>query len=423
MEALGRIWFRAELVVVKGRFVSYNLFMAQAKKAVILLPVFNERDNIERFIKEIFAVEKDAGGWRFEILIVNDERSNDGTWEVVQELTRHNPRIHAITVGPGLGTALIKGHQYSIKHFHPQALAQLDADGQVGADVLPRLLAVLDEGYDLAIGSRFVKGGRNMLSPSRKFFTWGSSIFSRLVMGPLDIGEWSNSARAFTPSLFNKLNFDLIPWQEKTFIIQPSFLNAAVVAGARYKEVPLIFKDRAEGYSKMKIFNYSYDVIAYSIDARLRKLGFNLPIFRWSRKTKTFIKFGVVGVLGTIVDFSLYKLLINGFGFPPATAKGFSTEGGIINNFFFNNFWTFRHRKVRTTVWQRFLMYNAVSFGGLAIAVLVVKFLHTTYGDGFITVWGRPVAYNNFYFFATIPPVMAWNFTVNHFVTWRHRES
>lgn len=396
--------------------------MVHQKKVVVLLPVLNEKDNLEKFVGEVFLVEKDAPNWRFEVLVVNDQRSSDGTPEAVQRLVEKHPRVHAITVGPGLGTALIKGHQYSIEHFHPDALAQLDADGQVDADVLPRLLKVLDEGYDLAIGSRFAKGGKNLLNPSRQFFSWGSSVFCRLVMGPFSIKEWSNSARAFTSRLFNKLDLNLIPWQEKTFIINPAFLNAAIVAGASYKEVPLIFKNRAEGYSKMKIFNYSYDVIAYSIDARFKKMGLGWSVFHWSRKAKTFIKFGLVGFLGTLVDFAFYKLFINGFGVPPATAKGFSTEAGIINNFFFNNYWTFRHRVVRTTLWQRFLMYNTVSLGGLAIAVLIVKFLHTVYGDGSLAVWGRQIAYNNFYFFATIPPVMVWNFTVNHLVTWRHRQ-
>jgi len=87
-----------------------------------------------------------------------------------------------------------------------------------------------------------------------------------------------------------------------------------------------------------------------------------------------------------------------------------------------NNFWTFRYRKTKTNIWQKFGIFNVVSLGGLIIGVLIVKYLHLTYGDGFINVFGRPIAYNNFYFFATIPPVMLWNFTVNHFITWRHQE-
>lgn len=393
-----------------------------SKKVIVLLPAWNERKSIEKFQEEVLNEEQRTPGWRYEILIVVDERSNDGTFEYAQKLSKQNPKIHVIEVGPGLGTALIKGHQYAIEHFKPDALAQLDADGQVSADVLPRLLQALEEGNSLAIGSRFVKGGKNLLSPSRRFFSASSSVVSRILMGPFDIKEWSNSARAFTPELFNKIDLKLVPWEETTFIIQPSFLNAAIRAGAKYKEVPLIFKSRAEGYSKMKIFNYTYDVISYAIDARLKKWGMDIGFYKISRKTKTPVKFGMVGFVGTLVDFIFYKIFINYFGLPPATAKGLSTEVAIVNNFLLNNYWTFKYRKTKTSFWQKFGIFNLVSLGGLVIGVLIVKYLHNVYGDGFIDVFGRPVAFNNFYFFATIPPVMIWNFLINHFVTWRHSE-
>ncbi len=393
-----------------------------SKKVVILLPIWNEKINLEKFIPEIFDQQKEVPNWELEVLLVIDKRSNDGSLEYAQGLAKKNSKIHYLTVGPGLGTALIEGHQYSLKNLKPDALAQLDADAQVSADVLPRLLKVLDDGYDLAIGSRFVPGGKNLLSPSRRFFTWASSIVSRTIMGPFDIQEYSNSSRAFTPELFRKINLDIVPWREKSFIVQPSFLYAATEAGARYKEVPLVFKNRSEGYSKMKIFNYSYDVIAYAFDARLHKWGINIPLFRLSRKAKTLVKFGLVGVVGTLIDFAFYKIFIISFGFPPATAKGISTEIAILNNFLLNNYWTFSHRTTNTNIWQKLGIFNLVSLGGLAIAVLIVKTLHTVYGDGGINVLGRSVAYNNFYFFATIPPVMLWNFTVNHYITWRHKD-
>lgn len=390
------------------------------RKAVILLPTYNEKKNIEKFIDQVFGEEKNSPGWKFQILVV-DSNSPDGTLELVEKLSQTDKRIHTLSVGRGLGVALIEGHRYSIKKFNPDALVQLDADGQVDTEVLPKLLKVLDEGYTLAIGSRFVKGGRNDLPLMRKIFTWGSCFFCRTVMGPIDLGEFTNSARAFTPQLFNKLNISRMPWKEQTFIIQPAFLNEAVIAGAKYKEVPLIFKNRAEGYSKNKTFNYTYDVITYAISARLIKLGFKFNFFKATRHAKTFLKFGMVGVTGTIVDFIFYKIFIGSFGLPPATSKAFSSEIAIFNNFTFNNLWTFRHRKTKSNLIKRFLTFNLVSLGGIIIASVIVKVLHSTYGDGAVSILGRPVAYNNFYFFATIPPVMAWNFTVNHFVTWKKR--
>ena len=391
------------------------------KKVSVVLPTYNEKANIESTVKKVLDQGKDVPGWEIHIVIADDVRSSDGLEQIVKRLvTKKN--IHYIKVEPGLGVSLIEGHKYALAHIHPDILAQLDADGQVVPDVLVRMVRAIEEGYTLAIGSRFVKGGRNQLSFLRRIFTIGASLFCRVMIGPWDIKEVTNSARAFSPELFKRINLQRLPWRERTFIVQPAFLHEAVLAGAKYKEVPLVFKNRLEGYSKNKVFNYSYDVISFGLDVSFHKLGINIPIYKISRKAKTLVKFSLVGFVGTMVDFIFYKFFINYFVLTPATAKGMSAEIGIINNFFLNNFWTFRYRRTKTNLWQKLAIYNVVSLGGLVIAVLVVKFLHLTYGNGFITILGKSIAYNNFYFFATIPPVMAWNFTVNHFVTWRHQE-
>lgn len=392
------------------------------KKISVVLPTFNERANIEKTVEKVLEQQKNLPGWEIHIVIADDIRSSDGTDEIAQNLNNKNKRIHFLKVNPGLGVGLISAHQYAIENIDPDILAQLDADGQVVTDVLTKLVNTINEGYDLAIGSRFVSGGENQLSFGRRLFTYGASLFCRIVMGPSDIKEFTNSARAFTPELFEKINLKRLPWKERTFIVQPAFLHEAILAGAKYKEVPLVFKNRLEGYSKNKVFNYTYDIITYCIDARLHKWGFQIAFFHLTRRAKTPVKFGLVGVIGTMVDFLFYKIFINYAGFPPATSKGFSTEIAIINNFLLNNFWTFRYRKTKTNFWQKLGVFNLVSFGGLVIGVLIVKFLHLTYGDGFLDLGFRKVAFNNFYFFATIPFVMTWNFTMNHLFTWRHQE-
>lgn len=392
------------------------------KTVSVVLPTFNEKANIHQTIEKVFEQEKVLKGYEIHIVVCDDVRTTDGTDEIVKSLERKNKRVHLLKVDPGLGVGLILGHKYSIEKFKPDILAQIDADGQAVEDVLVRLVKAVEEGYDLAIGSRFVEGGKNQLTFGRRLFTFGASLFCRLVMGPFDIKEFTNSARAFTSELFKKINLQRLPWKEKTFIIQPAFLHEAILAGAKYKEVPLIFKNRLEGYSKNKVFNYTYDIITYCIDVRLHKWGFNIPFFHLTRRAKTPVKFGLVGFTGTLVDFFFYKVFINLVGFPPATSKGISTEIAIVNNFVLNNFWTFRYRKTKTSFWQKLGVFNLVSLGGLSIGVLVVKFLHLTYGDGFVYVLGYPLAFNNFYFFASIPPVMLWNFMINHLVTWKHQE-
>ncbi len=387
----------------------------------MVLPTFNEKENLEGFVEEVLKTEKLMPGWKIEV-VISDSNSPDGTGKIAEKLAKENSRIHYLNVERGLGVGLIKGHLYSLEHLNPDVMAQLDADGQVDVAVLPKLVQTIEDGYDLALGSRFVPGGKNNLSLSRRIFSSGASWVVRVLMGPFNIKEVTNSARAFTPELFKKINLDRLPWKEKTFIIQPAFLNEAILAGAKYKEVPLVFKNRAEGYSKNKTFNYSYDVLTYSFDALLHRMGLNFPLFKASRRAKTFLKFGLVGAAGTIIDFIFYKIFINYYGLPPATAKGISTSIAILNNFILNDIWTFRGRQNNDHYFKKFGTFVAVSSVGLLIAVLIVKGLHAIFEDGFIWVFGKHIAYNNFYFFATIPPVMAWNFIANHYITWRHKK-
>lgn len=390
-----------------------------SKVLSIVLPTFNEKDNLENFVDRVLAQQKNIPDYKFEI-VISDSHSTDGTIDVAKNLEKKHKNIHLLEVDRGLGVGLYKGHKYALDHLNPDIMSQLDADGQVDEKVLVELVKAIEDGYTLALGSRFVEGGRNELSLTRRIFTAGSSLVCRVLMGPWDIQEFTNSARAFTPELFKKINWDRLPWEEKTFIMQPAFLNEAIIAGAKYKEVPLIFRNREEGYSKNKTVNYTYDVVTYAIGARLNKWGFDIPFFGLTRKAKTLLKFIMVGFIGTAVDFAFYKLFIF-YGFPPATSKLFSGEIAIINNFMFNNFWTFRYRKTGHSFLRKLLTFNTVSLGGLIMGALIVKALDTLYGDGAINIFGWNLHYTTLYFFATIPPVLIWNFTINHLVTFRNK--
>lgn len=270
------------------------------KRASIVLPTYNERENLTRSIACVLAEEKNAPGWQFEIVVV-DSCSPDGTMELAEVLAAQDERIHTLSVDRGLGRALIEGHRYAIRNLKPDALAQIDADGQVTCDVLPRLLQAVDEGYELAIGSRFVRGGKNELPFIRRVLTWGACTICRYVMGPADIREFTNSARAFAPTLFERMDFSRLPWREGTYVILPAFLNEAVLAGARYKEVPLVFRNRDDGFSKNKVIGYVCDIIAYTIDARLHKWGWNVPFFSFTRRGKKLLRTSLVRVRGVNV--------------------------------------------------------------------------------------------------------------------------
>ncbi len=255
------------------------------KKVSIVLPVYNEKDNLEKTTLSILRLQEKLPKHQL-FIVISDSHSTDGTTEIAKNLSKKCKNVEHILVDYGLGVGLYEGHKYAIKNLNPDILLQIDADGQVDEKVIPVLIDSMDGKVDLALGSRFVPGGKNKLPLLRKIFTFGSSLFCRIVMGPINICEFTNSARAFTPKLFKKINWERLPWQRKTFIYMPAFLNEAVLAGAKYVEVPLVFKNRSEGYSKNKIFNYTLDIIVYSVEARLRKWGINIYLFDTLRKRK-----------------------------------------------------------------------------------------------------------------------------------------
>lgn len=255
------------------------------KSAVLILPTYNEVDNIEPLINKILMEAKNIKGWKIDLL-VSDSRSPDGTGNVVKKLAKKNPRIHLLTTERGLGVGLIKGFQFAIYKFKPNAIAQLDSDGQIDISVISEMFRGLDEGYNLIIGSRFIKGGIYEQPFLRKSLSLISTFINRLLIGPINLTEFNASARAFTPELFNQIDLDKIPWKERSYIILPAFVNEAIKAGAKYKQVPIICRARIKDKSKNRIVGYMYDMLAYSFECGLQKLGLKIPLFAWSRKFK-----------------------------------------------------------------------------------------------------------------------------------------
>lgn len=396
--------------------------MADVKKVVVVAPTYNEQGSIKKVVELILAQNGKVEGFEIEVLVA-DSHSPDGTGEVAKELAKKNPKVHFLDIEErGLGLAIIKGYEYALNKLNADVLMQIDADLQHDPDEIPQFLEKIKQGYTYVQGSRFIKGGKNEISPLRGLFSWGQALTCRLLTGIWQITDFGPSYKAYTRELWEKMDKGSIPYHGTTFLIQPAAVVEAYKAGAKMTEVPIHFRKRGSDRSKNEVANYIIDIIGYGLEVRLSKWGIKLPVLYWARKSKTFIKFGTVGLVGTIIDFIFYNIFISYLHLPPATSKGFSTEIAIFNNFTFNNIWTFKKRKTKSPLWKKFLIFNTVSLGGLAIAVLIVKFLHIVYGDGIWNFLGLKIQYYNLYFFATVPPVMIWNFLINHFVTWKHEE-
>ncbi len=392
------------------------------KKVVVVAPTYNEKGSIEECVKLILEQNGKVPGFEIHALVA-DSHSPDGTGEIVEKLAGNDKRAHFLDVKErGLGLAIVKGYDYALNKLDADVLMQIDADLQHDPNDIPKFLEKIDEGYDYVQGSRYVKGGSNDISLLRQIFSYGADVAMQILTGIWEIHDFTPSYKAYTKELFKKMDWDAIPWQGTTFIIQPAAVVEAKKAGAKMTEVPIKFRAREADKSKNQTFNYIIDVLGYAVEVRLSKWGIKLPILFWARRSKTFIKFGSVGLLGTIIDFAFYNIFIGIFGIPPATSKVFSTEIAIFNNFSLNNLWTFKKRKTNSPLWKKFITFNVVSLGGLLIGVGIIKFLHTTIGDGIWYFGPLHLQYYNLYFFATVPPVMVWNFLVNHFVTWKSIE-
>ncbi len=392
------------------------------KRVVVVAPTYNEKGSIEKLVPLVLAQEGKVPGYEIHVLIV-DSHSPDGTGEVAEALAKKNPKVHFLDVTErGLGLAIIKGYEYALNKLNADVLMQIDADLQHDPEEIPQFIKKIDQGYDYVQGSRFIKGGKNEIPYLRQIFSWGQAMTCRILTGIWQITDFGPSYKAYTRELWEKMDIGSIPYQGTTFLVQPAAVVEAYRAGAKMTEVPIHFRKRGADKSKNEVANYIIDILGYGMEVRLSKHGIKLPILYWARKSKTFIKFGTVGLAGTVIDFAFYNIFISIFNFPPATSKGFSTEIAIFNNFTFNNIWTFKKRKTKSPLWRKFIIFNFVSLGGLAISVLIIKLLHTAYGDGIANFGFLKIQYYNLYFFVTIPFVMIWNFLVNHFVTWKHHE-
>jgi dolichol-phosphate mannosyltransferase len=329
------------------------------KKAVVVLPTYNEKENIEDIIDLVLVQQKKIKNWDLYVL-VSDSDSPDGTGNVVKELSKADTHIDLLNVKErGIGVGLLKGYQYACDEMGADAIIQMDADLQHDAKEIPNFLAQIDAGFNFVQGSRFIPGGKNELEWYRKFFSWSANWVSRILLGILKVHEFTTSYRAFTSELFSRINIDNIPWKGKSFVFQPAFLYAVYKAGAKIKEIPIVFVDRTRGLSKMQIVKYIIDLLFFCIRVRIFD-------------SKVVIKFAVVGTIGFIINTTGLEFFV-ALNIHPAISAGLGAEMAIISNFLLNNFWTFKHRKIQNNkLIYKFFQFNMTSFGAVTIQSMSV---------------------------------------------------
>lgn len=212
-------------------------------KTMVVIPTYNERDNIEAMVLDILALSDD-----FCVTIV-DDNSPDGTGKIADHLADLHPRVHVIhrPAKQGLGTAYLAGFRYALQNG-VEFIFEMDADFSHDPKRLPDFLVLMDS-YDVVIGSRYIKGLAVVNWPLRRLFlSLAANLYARWVTG-LNLYDCTSGFKCFKREVLE--NIDLSNVYANGYAFQVEMNYRAHCLGYRLGEHPIIFFDRHTGQSKM----------------------------------------------------------------------------------------------------------------------------------------------------------------------------
>lgn len=233
--------------------------------SIVVLPTYNERDNIGTIVPMIFAMQDKLFGKAELSILVVDDNSPDGTADVVLALQRTFPNLYLISgKKEGLGKAYIRGMKYAVDVLHADSVFEMDADLSHHPKYIPRMLMeLLDDNADFVIGSRYIAGGSlpDNWSLMRKLNSLVANLLARLVIGLYKIKDCTGGFRVIKSSVIRSIILDKIPVTGYAF--QVSLLQRATLVGAKIVEIPIAFADRELGQSKMRFYDQFESVVKY----------------------------------------------------------------------------------------------------------------------------------------------------------------
>ena len=213
-------------------------------KTLIIVPTYNECENIEPLLKEILAIVPLG----VEVLVV-DDGSPDGTGALVDSFSQQEARVHILhrTEKAGLGRAYIAGFRWAFEHGFDRVV-EMDADFSHSPRYLPTMLGLLNTA-DVVIGSRYVHGGGTVnWGWVRKLISRGGSWYARTLLG-MDVRDCTGGFNGWHRTLLERMDLDSLRSEGYAFQIELKY--RASLLGARIKEFPIVFEDRKVGHSKM----------------------------------------------------------------------------------------------------------------------------------------------------------------------------
>ena len=384
--------------------------MSEKKKtAVVIIPTYNEAatigDMIDYLFTKTFPAIKD---WQMKLLVV-DDTSPDGTYKVVQQKQNkyQDLSLSLSKEKAGLGGAYVRGFKYAMKELKADVVIEFDGDFQHPPETIPVMLAEIDAGADYVLGSRKIKDGSNPQDWGfkRVFLSEFGGFTARFILFFPFKNYWKNTEpttglkASRVKGFVDRLDMDHL--YSRSFAYKLEFLFKMMALGAKVKEIPLQFGLRESGASKIE------PQTAKEILVTVIKLRLNDPF------TKKFIKFGIVGFTGYIVNAVGLAAVFNLTGIE-WLAWLISTELAVISNFTWNNLWTFKADKITglTHLAKKFAQFNFTSAGALLI--------QTIFGAGLVYLTGlnRQILLPFIIVFLVLP----FNWTMYNRVIWRKKK-
>jgi dolichol-phosphate mannosyltransferase len=364
-------------------------------KLSLVIPTYNESKNVGELVARLTDILEGPTSGAYELIIVDDD-SKDRTWEVALELARRYPKLRVMRrVGErGLSTAVIRGWQVA----RGSVLAVIDADLQHPPEVTAKLLDEITRGADLAVGSRNVEGGGvSNWAMHRRALSRGAQLLGLIIL-PSVVGRISDPMSGYF--MFRRSSIAGVTLSPLGYKILIEVLGRGNMA--RVAEVGYVFRERTAGESKVtrKVYiEYLQHLVRLRLDS--------LPIAR-------FLRFGLVGLSGVFVDMGLLYLLSDPttLGWGLTRSKILASGAAILNNFLWNDLWTFRDVSARQSGMQhrfrRLLGFSAICGLGLILNVVLLNMMYN------LLHMNRYVAN-----LIAIAIVTGWNFGLNSKLNWR----
>ena len=358
----------------------------------IILPTLNESSSIRKTLVAIRTML-----WRehlnAEILVV-DDNSADGTANIVNDIIRVYPdiRLYIRHADHGLSNAVMDGFHYAIS----DVFIVMDADGQHPVDKIPELYRKIQEGYDIAIASRYMPLGgiEDGWGKDRRAISNGATIIARLMFPELTdpvSGFFAIRKSVLTPDI-NPSGYKIL-----TEILGKGMYLDVV-------EIPYVFKVREKGHSKLRL-----KIIMEFCKQMIGILGYTLNHDNSPARPELEMvaAFMIVGISGIFLNTTMLWALTVGYNVSLPVAGVIATEFAICSNYFFNEIWTFRRLVINNnSVVKRFLKFNIISLFGLAISVGIMLLLTNA---------------GMYYLYANLVGIFIafiWNFLLNRNITW-----